>query len=420
MCVRGGGGIIDYILDTWRSIRTNISFAFYNFIYQICKIFKIIAMRVIIKRYFLFAALAVMLSLFLSCNKEESPVEAENQAVITFSPVIDGTLTKGTMIEGPEFVDTTFKATCWTDDTSSGTYTKQFDYTKVKKFTHAGGSGHVYWGTVDESNSDALLEKYWKGIGTAKTKVNKKFYAYANLPSKTAAAKTAATVTNSSSTSQTLAYNVTKVLHDSLQTDILLGYYSGSGVKPTHGTDDTDYVGWAAPIKFRHPLSAIKFERGSIEGWAAATDKINSITVSGVHGSGTCTWTGNGSDGLSFSWGSFSGTASVSMSESGTAFLIPQAFAAGAITVSVSMTLGGSPVSASATLSAGQWEAGKYYTYTLNYTPGEDKLELTVSLADWGEIKKEADMEDGSVLGFDNPDLADWGNGTSGNINYTD
>jgi len=360
------------------------------------------------------------LSLLASCQKDSGTEEAQNiDELITFSPVIDGDeTTRGTMVTGTVFGDRTFKAACWTDDSAGGTYTKQFDYTKVKKLTLT-NSEYVCWSTVDENNSDATLEYFWKGTGTSKTKVNKYFYAYTNLPS----ASGAASVKTTTSQNQQLTYDITKVSTAASQTDILLGYYNGAGVKPTHGTSTTSYICWAAPINFRHPLSAIKFVKGSIEGWTG-TDKISSISISGVYEKGTCT------DNGTFSWGSCTGSTTVSMSDAsglsiGTGdiigesfFLIPQTFAASTITVNVSLTIGGSAKSISATLSADQWVAGKYYTYTLGYS--DNTFDLSVSLADWGEIKTEAEMEDGSVMGYEDPSVKNWTNGTTGNVKYTD
>jgi len=356
-----------------------------------------------------------------ACQKEGvEPGAAESYELMTFAPTLDGAGTRGSMITGTDFGDRTFKAACWTDDNASGSYTKQFDYTKVKKITHSTGSKHAYWSTVDETKSDTILEKFWKGTGTAKTKVNKKFYAYANLPSTSGAA----TVATAGSANQTLTYDISKVPTAASQTDILLGYYSGNGVKPTHGTTHTDYVGWAAPINFRHPLSAIRIKKGTVEGWTG-TDKITEISIAGVYASGTCT------DNGTFSWGSTAGSATVSMSATGglaigadsiigeTFFLIPQTFTASAITISVNLTVDGTSYSPSATLSADEWKAGNYYTYTLNYTAGYPTV-LSVKLANWGEIKTDAQMEDGSVLGFENPGVDAWDNGISDNLNYTD
>jgi len=352
---------------------------------------------------------AVMLS---ACQKDDTGAgyEGEDMAgTVMFSPVIAESAndTKGEMKTGTEYGTAPFMASAWTGTTN------QFGYTKVMQFTHATGSGHTYWSTVDAS--DKVKEYMWKKDET------KTFYAYSNLPSATGAA----TMANISSSSQTLAYDVTKVSTASAQTDILLGYYNGTGKTPAEvGKTGTDWVGHFAPINFRHPLSAIIFEKGS-EGWTG-TEKITEISIEGVYASGTCT------DNGTFSWGSRTGSTAVSMSNSSglpivtdiigeTFFLIPQSLGASAITIKATLDLGGGTINnVSATLSSDEWKAGLFYTYTLNLDGAGQELSLSVNLADWGEINTDVEIESGSVMTFGDPSVDTWDDKDGGNIPYTD
>lgn len=345
-----------------------------------------------------------------SCSKEDVRNVFDENEQIMFSPAIfnDSDNTKGTMKTGTDYGTAPFMASAWTGTTN------QFTYTKVMQFTHTTGSKHTYWSTVDAS--DKLKEYMWKKDET------KTFYAYVNLPT----AAGAATMSNTTSASQTLTYDITKVSTASAQTDILLGYYNGTGQTPAEaGKTGTGWVGHFAPINFRHPLAAIKFSKGTIDGWQDG-DKITEIKISGVYASAVCT------DNGSFTWGSKTGSTTVSMSNSSTGlpivsdiigetfFVIPQTFAASTITIKATIVLGGTTYTdISGTLSADEWKAGSYYTYSLSYSSGLS-LKLDVSLADWGEINEDIEIESGSVMTYGDPSVDTWDGQDGPNVIYSD
>jgi len=349
--------------------------------------------------------------LLASCGKDKPANDSESESVspILFSPIIEGDFqsTKGTMLTGTVYGTDPFMAAAWTGTDN------QFEYTKVKQFTHAQGSMHTYWSTTD-ATGNIMKEYIWKS-GETKT-----FYAYANLPEN----EDAVTVVNSSSASQTMTYDVTEIPSASDQTDILLGYYNGEGQTPAEaGKAGTGWVGHFAPINFRHPLSAIIFKKGEIPDWAEG-DKITEIQLDGVYA--TCTCTDNGS----ITWGTPSGSTAVSMSDASglsivsdvigeSFFLIPQNNASQNIQLNVTITLGGTEYDASATMSSDDWQAGYYYTYTLNYSTGHE-IELDAVLEDWGKINEDVDMDAGSVQTYDDPSVDTWTDENNGNISYYD
>jgi len=320
-------------------------------------------------------ALAVLSS---GCRQNDLDIQnLDGEERLLFSPVIESG-TKGDMITGTSYGTTRdFYASAW-NGTSS-----QFGYTKVKRFQHTTGSLHGYWSTVD--GSDKLLEYFWRKNGS--TGETKTIYAYANLPSTTGAA----TMTNTTSSSQKLTYDVTKAATDFTQTDILLGYYNGTGEKKT------DYVGRFAQINFRHPLTVVKFKKGIIEGFDPATDKITKISLSNVYANGECV------DNGSFTWTTGSSVATVSMSSStglaidgtssligGPLFIIPQNLATKSFTIGLDVTIDGTDYSASCIVDSKNLEAGKYYVFELSYNPGL-MAGLIATVGDWGVVYADAE-----------------------------
>lgn len=323
-------------------------------------------------------SLLSLATLVSGCQKNNPDgVSVKEDQIVMFSPCLhvgEEIGTKGTIISGTSYGTAPFTASAW-----SGT-TNKFPYTTVKQFTHTGGSGHTYWSTCDASGK--MVEHLWKKDETLT------FYAYSNLPTTTGAA----TMANTSSSSQTLTYDVTKVTTASAQTDILLGYYSGTGQTPADaGKTGTDWVGHFAPINFRHPLTAVKFKKGTIDGWTTG-DKITKIEIAGVYASGVCT------DNGSFAWTPGSTTTTVSMSNTdglaidGTSslvgepfLLIPQNLASKSYSLTLVLTIGGNSYTASAPLSEENLEAGKYYVYTFDYNPGK-MTGLVVTVEDWGVV----------------------------------
>jgi len=324
-------------------------------------------------RYIL--CLMAFAALSCGCSQKNLDIrEFDGEEAILFSPVLEaGTVAKGEMINGTAFgTEREFYASAWNGTTS------QFGYTKVKHFQHTSGSMHGYWSTVD--GSDKLYEYFWKKSGDSGE--SKTFYAYSNLPSTAGAA----TLVNTSSSSQTLSYDVTKAATPETQSDILLGYYSGTGEKKT------DYVGRFAKINFRHPLAVVKFKKGEIDGWDSTTDKITEINITNVYASGNCV------DNGSFSWTPGSSTTQVTMSgASGLGidpttniigspmFIIPQNLATKSFTIGLEITIGGSEYTASCEVSSKNLEAGKYYVFELSYNPST-MVGFIATVTDWGVV----------------------------------
>lgn len=204
------------------------------------------------------------------------------------------------------------------------------------------------------------------------------FYAYANLPA------SGATVATSGDTAQTLEYSAVPT-SASAQTDILMGFYKGSGEY-----DSTLKKGGIAKIAFYHPLTAIRFQFGDFnesDSSPISTVVIKKITIKGVHANGTLTMTAAANSSDIFSWevddelqditlGDGTSALSVDSSNSiiggddGAFLIIPQSLSAYPISFHVDAYLGDSAeyTPLIATLSSGTWEAGKTYTYTLNHT----------------------------------------------------
>lgn len=167
---------------------------------------------------------------------------------------------------------------------------------------------------------------------------------------------------------QILLYNVER--EASKHKDVLLGYYKGIGEK----NEDGDNV---VPLEFFHPLSAVSFKMGNIEG----VQKINSIVISGVYYTGYC------SQGYSsrFSWNqeaclvdpsitftldlqeTTTGTDGTLGGDGGHFMFIPQEFSKDqSLTIKVTVTrTGGAEDTFYGKIESGSWEAGKHYVYTL-------------------------------------------------------
>lgn len=141
-------------------------------------------------------------------------------------------------------------------------------------------------------------EYIWKKIvpenGHAETKT---FFAYANLSG-------GATVTNTAATSQTLT------LESLPNKDILLGYYSGEG----YSGDPAKMTGTAG-IHFYHPLTAVKFKKGTISDGVT----ITGISIKGVYTSGKTTQ--NSTAPSTFEWKNLGGSDFAATDETGTASL---------------------------------------------------------------------------------------------------
>lgn len=145
------------------------------------------------------------------------------------------------------------------------------------------------------------------------------------------------------------------------QKDILLGYYKGMG----DGTGTAD-------IKFHHPLTAVRFRLGTFKGNVT----IQSISLEGVHPSGTVSFTAGSS-----AWSGF-GATKKNLTQDNLGFaaneanldkqvgvpfiIIPQEFSSQSpVTIRVVTT---DDVTYTARLATGGWQAGKSYTYLIGDT----------------------------------------------------
>ena len=166
-----------------------------------------------------------------------------------------------------------------------------------------GASSSKYWMTVQPytpaggSATIADDEYIWKKIDTdhAETKT---FFAYANLPS------IGATVTNTEVANQVLT------LTSLPDKDILLGYYSGNGY-----SGDPSVMTGTAGIRFYHPLTAVKFKKGTLSEGVT----ITGISVNGIYTSGQTTQTA--ATGTNFGWTKTGGSAFAAADETGAASL---------------------------------------------------------------------------------------------------
>lgn len=253
-------------------------------------------------------------------------------------------------------------------------------YQKVMKRTASDDS--EYWMTVQPQTVDDFKttlpnaddEYIWES-GETKT-----FYAYANLPESGA---TMALL--SKGAGQTMTYTVPAVA--SAQTDIMMGFYNGTG----GGTG-------TAGIEFKHPFTAVRFMQGKMED----VEGIRSITISGLAKSGSVTMD---ADGVISNWtitgDDYSATATLSDGENllevdettkligmdsegnynGAFLLIPQDLSAHKVTVTAVLITGGGDITVSGDITSGTWQAGKTNTYTLGYmkvTPEAVDLGLSV------------------------------------------
>lgn len=160
------------------------------------------------------------------------------------------------------------------------------------------------------------------------------------------------------------------------QKDVMLSHYSGTGNSAT------------ADLTFMHALSAVRFVKGTVECYENIT--VNTITLSGLYSSGTCTADCSGSV-PSFSWSSLSDVSSFSvssgvtilpsttslMSDSNTLMAIPQTAPAGS-KIQMSITVDGVNYTIKSDLKDTEWKPGNLYKYAVNYTQGCFSISLSV------------------------------------------
>ena len=134
-------------------------------------------------------------------------------------------------------------------------------------------------------------------------------------------------------------------------------------------------AGGALPMVFKHPLALIKFVITSASGTHV---QINNISIAGLNTSGTCTF-----DGTTMSWGSYDGSATMSIvqtlknggtTETTPFVVIPNNYGSKTLTVNATWD-DWSNVTMDVTANVDfNWKPGKIYTYNLTL----DKLGLKV------------------------------------------
>ena len=324
-------------------------------------------------------------------------------------------LTKGALINDPNAVtgtskdladfattiDSTFWVAAWNnaetskpiipDKELSGYTTADVKYQKVmyrKKDVTGKLLANPYWMTMQPMDGlnpgvtaigPADDEYIWKKIkGTDDAEI-KTFYAYANLPS-----SGASVALLDANAGQTLSHTVSSSVSD--HKDILMGFYSGDGSTGT----PSEKTGTAS-IHFYHPLSAIIFKVGNIEG----VKSIDNISICGVYASGDATMDADKVGAAvtdnkveeAVEWSNCTGSTTVSQNitgnipdtgtELGEAFiLIPQAFdAESSARIAVTFTLDdGSSLTLYSPLSSTEWLAGHVYRYSIGLAEGEVSL----------------------------------------------
>ena len=167
------------------------------------------------------------------------------------------------------------------------------------------------------------------------------------------------------------------------QKDILVGYWKSGLV--TSGDSKAK-----ATIRFSHPLAAVRFKLGTVEGFTE-TDVVKSISVGGLYVSGTCVATYADDGTPTFTWTPSDGTQTVTMGSAsgltvtdgiiGAPFiLVPQTFSDGAkATVSMTLTVGGDEYTVSGELASGAFQQGKVTTLTIGAVT---KKEVSIEFSD--------------------------------------
>ena len=237
-----------------------------------------------------------------------------------------------------------------------------------------GVSSSKYWMTIQKQTdtvtgapTDADDEYIWK-----KDEI-KTFFAYANLPS------SGASISNTSASSQTLTLTA---LPDK---DILLGYYSGNG----YSGEPAKMTGTAG-IHFYHPLTAVKFKKGTLSEGVT----ITGISINGVYTSGKTTQSATAPS--TFNWTKTNGSAYTAVDQTGTAslssvtvdangyigeaiVLIPETFANAQSRIAVTLSTPAGDKTAYYPLKGKTWSAGCTNVLTIGYDTYEFTFELAKS-----------------------------------------
>ena len=225
----------------------------------------------------------------------------------------------------------------------------------ASSFTTAGFNGSQKWfPKTGDTQTVTTGTPYTDYLWVDGTSYN--FFAYANVPSGMTATITSSGVSLSGNVADAAAG----------QTDVLLGRFSGRG------------AGGKAFVNFYHPMTAVIFKVGTLD---ASITAVKSISIDGVYASGSTTLaSGDGTP--TFTWTPGSDVKTVSQainslpgegSPIGVPFvLIPQNLATKNVTVNMTVTTADGDILLTTALNTGSWEAGKTYTYKVNYMTGPD------------------------------------------------
>ena len=146
-------------------------------------------------------------------------------------------------------------------------------------------------------------------------------------------------------------------------------------------------AGGALPMVFKHPFALIKF---TITAASGTHVQINSISISDLKTSGTCTY-----DGSTMTWGSYSGSATMTIAQvlkNGTAttettpfVVIPNDYDPMFLTVNATWDDWSNPVTISnyGTDVSFNWEAGHSYTYNLTLDEYGLKVDISKFTEQW-------------------------------------
>lgn len=228
-------------------------------------------------------------------------------------------------------------------------------------------------------------EYIWAGTET------KTFYAFTNLPAKEEGVLEA-DITCVDDTKETLTYTILPA-DARKQKDILVGFYQGEPIY-----DEVARKGGIAEITFVHPMTAVKFVKGTFDGITAI--KFKSISISNTYAGGTAVLTPasaaqtDAKDKVSWTPGTtmqevtlspvsgqtelaVEATTGVIGGTDGTFLLVPQNLAEQAMTITVLAEIDGVETVLTAHIEEGQWKAGYTNTYTLGYDNCSYVIEVT-------------------------------------------
>jgi len=180
-----------------------------------------------------------------------------------------------------------------------------------------------------------------------------------------------ATITNSDSNHlMSFSYEIPNTLTPAQMPDIMVAH-------KRMASTDSGYPG--VTLQLKHALSVVKFETGT----SIAPMKIDSLKIKGVNSKGTCTFTDNGSssiewtDNTTVTYAYAPSSCNVTLntvtsitSDDNVFILIPQTPTTSTKVRLTFTPTGGTQKAKECVIPAVKWEAGKVYTFQLNYQEG--------------------------------------------------